>query len=76
VSRLELRSEYPTAPLRFAVELSADGHTWNRIAERSSSEAAGSPLIVAIDRPARYLRLVFPTLDPTAPPSLWECAVY
>jgi arabinoxylan arabinofuranohydrolase len=76
VSRLELRPEYPTAPLRFSLELSSDGHTWTRLAERSSAEAVGSPLTLAIDRPARYLRLVFPTPDPAAPPSLWECAVY
>lgn len=76
VSRLELRPEYPAAPLPVALELSSDGHTWTRLTERASVEAAGSPLILAIDRPARYFRLIFPVPDPSAPPSLWECAAY
>lgn len=76
VARLELRPELPTVPLRFAVEVSGDGQTWSRVAERSPLDAAGSPLILTVDRPARYLRLLFANADPAAPPSLWECAVY
>lgn len=76
VSRLELRPEYPSASLRVALELSSDGHRWTRVTEHASANAAGSPLVLVVERPARYLRLVFPTPDPSAPPSLWECAVY
>ncbi len=76
LARLELRPEFPTVPLRFVVETSPDGQTWSRVAAPLTHGLTGSPLVFPIDRPARFLRVVFAATDPAGPVSLWECGVY
>lgn len=76
VARLVLRPEYATTPLRFALELSSDGHRWTRHADHSTAGLTGSPLTVVIDQKTRFLRLTFPAPDPATPPSLWECSAH
>jgi arabinoxylan arabinofuranohydrolase len=60
VTSSELRLEYAWKPYCFAVESSADGRTWNRIVDATATAIKGSPIALAHETTARYLRLVFP----------------
>ena len=53
-----IRPGHPSAPLRFAVQASADGVRWRDVAKETVR--SGSPVAVPAVGQARYLRLSFP----------------
>lgn len=76
VDRLELRPEMPAQPTRLTVEISTDGHAWERLADHARAGLSGSPLVIPLARPCRQVRLTFPAAEPTQSRSLWECSLY
>jgi beta-xylosidase len=60
IKRQLLRPEYAWKPQRFALEASADGKAWQRIADHTRDPVVGSPLVIEKNFSARFLRLVFP----------------
>jgi beta-xylosidase len=72
-----LRFEYAWMPYHFIVETSLDGHTWSTVADHRTDAVTGSPIEIAVSRPARFVRLRFAEPVPGREPvSLiaWECA--
>ena len=72
----ELRFEYAWKSYRFTVEISADGQIWQRLADYTQTPATGSPVAIAIQGTARFLRLVFPEHTKGSDPSLFEWSVF
>lgn len=74
ISRQEIRPEYPWKPCRFSVEAWVDGYAWSLVANCTGT--MGSPIVIAKETTARYLRLVFPPEVKGSEISLFEWAVF
>ncbi|MFT4176151.1 MAG: discoidin domain-containing protein [Luteolibacter sp.] len=60
LTRVEILPEYAWKPYRFAVEVSANGQTWTKIADFTKDPVSGSPITVEKSVRAQHLRIVFP----------------
>jgi hypothetical protein len=74
-TRNTIRFEYAWKSYAFELQASDDGTTWKTIADHSASPATGSPVVVDASAKARYLRIVFPKIQPKEAPGIFEWTV-
>ncbi len=70
-----LRFEYAWKNYAFQLQTSDDGQNWQTISDHVSSPATGSPVIVNAAAEARFLRLIFPEIQPKEEPGIFEWTV-
>ncbi len=75
VRRHLIRPEYAWKPVRFTLEASADGRTWQLVEDLATRPVSGSPILIETPCEARYFRLVFPDDVKGSDISLFEWSV-
>lgn len=76
VDTMEIRFEYPWEKYFMKVEISADGNSWNMIADYTSDGISGSPVYISIAGQCKFIRLSFMVPQEAVKPSVWEVLFY
>ncbi|SBW06405.1 family 43 glycosylhydrolase [uncultured Dysgonomonas sp.] len=76
IKTMEIRFEYPWKDYFIKVESSADGNTWETIADHTEKGISGSPVNIDINKKASFIRIVFTTSDKEPVPAIWDLFFY